>query len=652
MSKTNENETLDENPDKALYGAKYLFREATAPEPVEALDKSKGYVKYGAKNLHSQFLYRMYYDSPIHGGIINQKAIFVAGNGVEATGTWEGLNDEIQKNGKSKFTLDELVEMHALDFEVLEGVYILYKKNVTTGQWYADELSGELIRNGEKLNYFFYSDNWKTTSQSLEKTGYRKIPALHKRKPTDNECILYVRTKPKQILIDDKKLSSGVYPIPKYSGAITSILADIEMNWFHYAEVVNGWTSNTILLLKDGVPEPDKQKKILKDIKDQSTDKKKKGGMTVLFSDGDERAAEILTLGGNGNDTKYIITQEHLVKAMMLAHSVQNQSLFGIEVSGRLGNTDAASLTSAFVRFNETYVARRRKRLADAYTHGLTKLNNLPEGGGIEFKEYLPSFERVANEGDEIVSAINLLPVNLQAALLGVLTTNEKRSIAGLPPVEGGDNVQAGEMQFKLTDEETVITMFSGIGSPVNGKQFLKSIEYDHKTTDEDFISAYLKDKFQLDLTDDQTKILQMLEKGETFPAIVSALDKKGTEVAKDMLKLENAGYLEGRESDEGVKVTGDGREAIATAETLSVVYTYELRPDAPPLVEDSKGSRPFCRALIELDRFYTREEIDAISVQVKRDVWSYRGGWLYNVDADQAQPSCRHFWKQNVIIG
>jgi hypothetical protein len=94
-------------------------------------------------------------------------------------------------------------------------------------------------------------------------------------------------------------------------------------------------------------------------------------------------------------------------------------------------------------------------------------------------------------------------------------------------------------------------------------------------------------------------------------------------------------------------KLTSKAESNVPRTEQIKVVYSYELRPDVPA----AQQSREFCEQLIKRDRIYTREEIDQISTAIGRDVWSYRGGWYRNPDTERTTPSCRHFWKQNVII-
>ena len=50
------------------------------------------------------------------------------------------------------------------------------------------------------------------------------------------------------------------------------------------------------------------------------------------------------------------------------------------------------------------------------------------------------------------------------------------------------------------------------------------------------------------------------------------------------------------------------------------------------------------------MNRVYTRDEINSISGGVGRNVWLFRGGWYHDPKKEINQPSCRHYWKQNII--
>lgn len=581
--------------------AEMLFREAIVPEPTEKLSTGKNpVVKYGVDNLYPQHCFKWFYQSPIHGGIISQKVDFISGDGIQVVGPMASKSEEIIKNGGG-MSLDEIIPSVALDFEVLEYFFYLFKKD-SNGIWRVKELSAELIRPNESLTKFQYSENWKASQQN-EKTGFKEYKSFLYVTEEDNECVMYVKSPAKQIVLDDGTMTTSIFPIQRYSGAIPSILADIEMNYFHYSEAVNGWTSNTILNLNNGVPSPTEKKKQLKEIRSQVTDRSKKGGVTVFWNDGKERAATVDNLGGNGNDTRYLLTQEHGFQTIMIAHSVQNPALFGLQVAGKLGNTSGEQVKQDFFKFMATYVSKRRKVILEALVHGLKKLNKW-EGLEMEFVEFIPDWIESKEETTE---------------------TPEPTT-------------------------EDVLNAFSKVGTDIKDLTFIHSDGFDYKKTDEEFISEYVSQQFNEDINDNQNKILQMVRNGESYKAVVDALGIGAKNTSLEIIDLKKKGLLELDES--GWKVSSTGLSAISTAETIKVFYTYEKRPDVDGASKLPDGrTRSFCAALIDANKAYTREEIDTISASIGRDVWLFRGGWYHNPDTGKNQPSCRHYWKQNIIL-
>ena len=89
-----------------------------------------------------------------------------------------------------------------------------------------------------------------------------------------------------------------------------------------------------------------------------------------------------------------------------------------------------------------------------------------------------------------------------------------------------------------------------------------------------------------------------------------------------------------------------------------SAVLTDKVKPSAGVEVrytysgpKDDKN-RAFCKALLSVNRIYTRKEIDTMTAIADRDVWLYRGGWytIPGTDGEVRRPSCRHTWRQKVI--
>ena len=568
-----------------------IFREASQPQPIEKIDKN-GTVKWGTDNLYSQFLVGLMYDNPIHGGILNQKIKFITSGGIEAT------NPIALSNGKSPYNYQEIVDSVCIDNEVFNGWAVVYTRDLLTNHWYAKPVDFELLRQTKNGVYVEYSDDWSKTQQS-EKTNFKRYKSIFHATNEDFECIFYSIERPKQRKLEKSKdLTANYYPFPTYNGAITQIMAGIEMDYFTYSEVINGYKGGTVITLLNGVPDSiQEENKIIERVKGEATDRDKQGGLTVLFASGKDSAPEINQMNGNDLDKRYIETGKETVKKIMIAHSVISPALFGVLSETMFGSKE--EMIVAYKLFQENYVQSRQTKIANGLNWAYQKLNT--EVLGLSFNKYIPS----------------------------VL---EDSVVAPIPDVT------------KMSSEINVIELFANCGVPRSGKQIVKSIDFNIDTKEDEFKASFFEGRFEMNLTDDDRNILQMIKAGESYDAISKAIGKGGVFISKRLFQLQANGYVN------DWTVTDKGVSASSVLADFEVLYSYEKRPDAPDLVPGGE-SREFCATMMQMDKLYTREEIDLISGKMERDVWTFRGGWYHNPDTDKNTPSCRHLWKMNLTV-
>jgi len=613
-----------------------VFREASQPQPVEKADRN-GWIKWGTDNLYAQYLVGLYYDNPIHGGIINQKVKFITAGGLECP------NPELLENGSSPYNYQEIVELISKDFELFDGYPVHYKKSLVTGVWDAYPLDFELIRQTEDGIFFDVSDDWSKTRQN-EKTGYRQIKSIYYVTDEDTECLFYNIQRPKQTKLQKSKdLTANYYPRPNYNGALVSIMAGIEMDYFTYSETVNSFKGGTVISLLNGVPETvEAENKILKKIKEEATDRDQQGGLTVLFADGKDRAPEISQMMGNDLDKRYIETGKEVLRKIMIAHGVISPALFGVLSESLFGSKE--EMTVAYKLFQENYAKARQTAIEDGLNWAYLKLNKTALD--ISFKEYQLQLEQNVSEENAVSQSLNQMSPLVANKVLENLTINEIRSLARLTPLADGDVLNNPvPTAFSKDDTENIIELFSKCGVERKATRILHSQEYtSFEDNESDFKAQFIGDRFAMTISADDRNILQMIKNGESYDSISKAIGKGGVFLSKRLFLLQENGYIDGWEvTDKGVK------ESVVIAE-LDVLYSYELKPTAPDLVAGGK-SRPFCERMMDMDRLYTREEINQISASIGRDVWTYRGGWYHNPTTDKNTPSCRHNWKQNIIL-
>lgn len=191
-----------------------------------------------------------------------------------------------------------------------------------------------------------------------------------------------------------------------------------------------------------------------------------------------------------------------------------------------------------------------------------------------------------------------------EQTLVQILTKNELREKAGYPMIQEPVVQPDTQPKFSLVkewSENEVIEIFEKFGNPKS--DFLIHQSFDCETKEDALLREINIYKERFD------------KKDELIPS--------------------------GKPSDSNIN-TG-----ITTK--IGILYSYELRSDAPAL-ENGSQSRPFCQKMMNLDRLYSRDDIDKMSKIFGYDVFKMRGGFYHNPKLDITTPYCRHIWKQNVV--
>lgn len=185
----------------------------------------------------------------------------------------------------------------------------------------------------------------------------------------------------------------------------------------------------------------------------------------------------------------------------------------------------------------------------------------------------------------------------------------------------------------KLSAKDPILVRMSKLGVERNSFSVVHSRAFDMQSSDDDFLRSVQ----QFDgLTPDQQLVLKLISEGKTFSEVAKALGKGAVALSLELIRLNAKGFLN------GWKVVNPD------AVNLQVRYSYEVKAGLGPTLLDT--SREFCVDMVNLDRLYTRDEIDKLSNELDTDVWRYRGGWYTNPNTGKTTPSCRHEWKQNVV--
>jgi len=621
------------------------------PDNSEVKMMSKPYMFWGKDNIEPNLYNKMFYESAYQSGIIRAKINYIVGSGFQVVQGDE--NSPIIDNKPSDYNLSELQEDVARDLELYNGFSLILKRDRGGNGGYIEHIDFDKLRYNEAMTMAYYSEDWGMSMQSEENTGFKEFPIYN---PNENQPIsvfIYIE-KPKNT--NNKKSSKrtyyGIYPKPSYSGAIFSILTDIEIQKFHYFEAGNSFKGGTIINFANGEPDIDEKARFERNVKEALTPSENAGGILLTYSNGKDREVSVQHLNGNDLDKRYLQTEKAVGQNIIIGHGATSGMLFGIKTEGQLGGS--TELEAAFNIFKKTYVRGRQKTIETQFNFIFDKFFN--SDLRIEMNEPESIYVTETDTENNTLTTLSTMSPLLATKVLNSMTTNEIRNLLpSLEAIEGGDAISrpVGEASQEFSDKtDPIITALSKVGvecSKLNfiEKKIIDKEDFDFEKEEKELMSKYTKESFNT-YSPLQKQIMQMILDGENFQGIAEAIGGDLRVLTKAYLDLKRKGVI----GSKG-ELTAKGVTELSANEpnfVLETRYTYEKRPDVDGgAVIDT--TRDFCRTLIELDRAYTREEIEIISANEDRNVWLYRGGWYSDPKKPRPTAFCRHTWFQNITV-
>lgn len=634
--------------------------------------RGKDWIYWGDDNNYPDYLIDLYMRSSTHNAIITGKVNYTIGGGwmadeQGATIEQKAIIQKFLSKINNEDSLDELSEPLLLDFEIFNciALEVIWNKKGTDFELY--HIPVNKIRTNEDESVYYYSKNWKETNQSEDKTGLKQYEPFIFGKNQRKGSYIYVY----KITAPRKGKDPNVYAMPEYIGSTQAIETDLECSNYNLSEIKTGFSAGTILNFYNGVPEPDAKREIEKAIKTKFSGTDRAGSIIINFADGKERGSEVTSLSGNDLDKRYIELKKDVRQEIFTGHKVSSPMLFGVKTEGQLGGR--SELMEAYELFQNTYISKRQQTIEKIFNKflalknisGKVKLKHTQAIGiGIpdEIVKMVYPLDMArellgipipdkANESQAERTSDALISMNPTVVdrILGSMTQDEIRALVDLEPVPGGIIKASHTINVQMVKNKQVLEAFASVGRSKNNFHILKSKEIAHANFYT--IRKAEKEYFANELSSLERSIIDLLGKDEKMPAeeIAKTLNSTTKEVSKSISGLEGSGYLDA--TTDGYTPTDLGAEIIleegAKTANIEILYSYELRKNAPKLISTS---RDFCKEMMKLNKLYTREEIDNLSNGMDLDVWEFKGGWYTNPNTDAPTPQCRHIWVQNVV--
>lgn len=307
------------------------------PTFVEKETTGKDYVNYGVNNQFPNYLWELYLRSAILQSIINGTADYAGGNAIiynETNPVINRLKDEANKDGE---TLDDIIKKAIADYLIFGGfaLQIIYNKLQEISEIYW--LDFRNVRRNKEGDKVYYSDDWvKHANDYLTYDIFS--PDVKK-----GTSVFYFKG----------HLSRGIYPIPRYNGALNAIETSTEISKFHLNSILNNFSGNFIINFNNGQPTEDVQAEIEKKIKDKFSGADNAGKFMLAFNDSKENGVTVERIQDDNFDKKYEALRTSTFKEIFVAFRAIPQ-LFGYSLEGTGFNKQ--EFAEAYELYNKTTV--------------------------------------------------------------------------------------------------------------------------------------------------------------------------------------------------------------------------------------------------------------------------------------------------------
>jgi hypothetical protein len=657
--------------EQTLYNTALMrFAEARQPEYRER--KGQGYIEFGELNDYPDYLLDLFNKSAKHNAIVKGKVNYITGNGWKSDNPDDAAAQRFIDQPNAYETLAELTRKISLDVEIFGGAYLDIVWSVVGGSIASmSHIDYTKVRTSTDNTSFWYkADGWRDRRGKID-----TIPAFNPKQPEGRQ-ILYIK---------EYRPGLDAYALPGYLGALNYIESDIEVSKHVLGNAQTGFNASKLITLPNGTPPVEEQRNLDRRFRDTfgGSDGKK---FMISFVDNAGQKPIIEDLGASDLTKEDFGRVDTIIQQNIFAgHQITTPTLFGIQEPGQLGTR--SQMRDAYEIFKNTYVNDKQQYLEGVFTRLLSysgsssELEIIPvEPIALELSEAAITsvaprewiLEKAGIDESKYVTVPTPTETALPAAQSSETVNDNLRSMSGRQWQQMTRIVREFS-KGKITREQASMMLRSGYGLSDEEVNTMIGAEeqFDEYLSLDDTIAAFReygehRENFDIvqssplkfaDITEaDDVKILEILQRQPLTPPadIAKAIRRPLTDVEARIKKMVEMEVLAtGRGG--GLRPTRPVSEIVdePSRTRFEIRYSYEWKPEVPTTQRNTEEhpSRPFCVKLMDLDRYWTRREIETLSQRLGYSVFDRGGGWWGQGAGKPASPSCRHEWRSNVVI-
>jgi DNA-binding MarR family transcriptional regulator len=615
------------------------FNNRKIPKFLEV--KNKPWVSCGEKNDYTYYLVDLYKRSTFHSAIINAKVNYIAGGGwtYEKKGVVTvGQRAQAEKLLSQPFSdtdLDEVAIKTELDYQILGWEILLITWTKNRRNIVINHGDAANFRTNPKQTEFYYTRGWYKIKNGK--------PVENKKPEEEEDWKVYKAYDPKDRTGTQVYYSKRYHPdqyaygIPIYHGACTWIESSCKYGDFQHSNISKSFSPAKVVNIYGEVPDEPKQREIADQIK-KNFSGEEGDRLVISFQRSKETGIEVTDAMVSDQADLYKEIAEQSKENICVTHEFP-KLLLGSTTEGALGQRN--ELITMEESFYNRYVVPAQKRKEKIINELASDI-----GIGIKFRlkrtksvEWMPSDEAIARVIGDVA--------------LGEYV-REKLAIESLTKstFSAHKHEQADISMFESFGvDASLFSVVSERDIPTSDPFELEKFEADY--LDFEFAEAKIKsiDRTVLDLLT-KNPYMDKAELAKAAKVNPSLVDKALNRLLeKELISpyKENVADEKVRAYEVSPEAQNILREEPAKTEQYEVMYRYAIAEGVPALVPGGQ-TRPFCDKLMKMNKLFTRDEINNLSNQQGRNVWSLRGGWYHNPNTGVNESSCRHTWKQVIV--
>jgi hypothetical protein len=621
--------------------------------PVFKEVRNKEWTLFGEDDQYPDYLLELYNKSAKHNAIVGGKVNYIFGEGLKtedpATTSWLNKFNSAGESG------NDVCKKSLVDIEAFGGFYWQIIFNQIGGIQDIYHLEFKNVRSNHNNTEFYYKRNWKDRKEEV-----KRFPAFDVDSPRTSI-----------FFFSEYRPGVDTYCLPGFIGSANWIEADIEVSKHTLTNAKTGFSASKMINFFNGEPEEDHKKEIEKRLSEKYGGAEGKK-LAITFNNTPDKAPTILDLGASDlTKEDFTHVDEMISQNIYAGHQITSPMLFGIQEPGKLGSHN--ELRISYEIFKNTY-ARNKQIQFERVINDFARFKGL--AGEIKLQEIDPVG---IDFSDQVI--IQVAPADWVMDKMGIDATKYHLPPAGTKTISEDPSNPTGKPAVVPAQQANQIAVNENIKN-LTAKQHQQLLRIIRQYSKGQLTQAQATTllKTSLGLSDEEiTSMLGVNQHGfstdfseedvadmfsecgtsrEGFEIITSkkVLFQSDQELVQFELNFSHAlnEFLFDDDSGNDVSIPDEVRRKISEIKKatkkipkIAIKYSYEVQPGVGPAVIE--GTRPFCRKMIQLDRLYSRQDIESISERLGYSVWNRRGGFWNNNGT--IEPHCRHLWKSNIVV-